>query len=138
MKRSLIALAGAVLAVALAPGAAARVSAPPDAQLWILHVQNGGHVWSDGKRKAATMTLTLQRGQTLAVANRDEAAHQLVQLAGPKLALGGPVMVNHRALVRFEKPGLYRFRTKAIELPAMPDVHTVGPDNVLRLTVRVT
>jgi hypothetical protein len=37
----------------------------------------------------------------------------------------------------FSKPGTYRFDTKTSSMKGMPDVQTVGPDNMLRLTVTV-
>jgi plastocyanin len=133
MKKTLVVLAGLALAAALAGGAAAK-----NPQLWIVHVQKGCHVWSNGTQQAATMQLALRRGTTLTIVNQDIDMHQLVQLAGPRLAVAGKVLMMHPVLIRFTKAGVYRFTTKPREMAGMPDAKTTGPDNILRLTVRVT
>jgi hypothetical protein len=133
MKRALLLFVGLALAAAVAGGAAAK-----SPQLWITHFQKGCHVWSNGAEKAATMQLTLRHGTALSIINQDLDQHQLVQLTGPKVAVGRPMMMNHPQVIRFAKVGIYRFTTKVSPMAGMPDVKTIGPDNVLRLTVRVT
>ena len=116
-------------------GAVGTAGAP--VRLTIVHVQTGCHVWSDGKRQAASMRLSLRRGARLAILDRDIDAHQLVQLSGPRLSLGGPMMMNHGTTVVFRQAGVYRLTTRTIEMPGMPEIKTIGPDNTLRLTVKV-
>jgi hypothetical protein len=133
MKRALVVLVGLALAAALAGGAAAK-----SPQLRIVHVQKGCHLWSYGTKAAATMQLTLRRGATLTIVNNDVDMHRLVQLAGPKIGSGSPMLMMHPTRIRFVHAGVYRFTTKPSEMPGMSEVETTGPDHVLRLTVRVT
>ena len=78
------------------------------AALVIRHVRQGCHVWSQGSVQTTSLNLSLRRRPRLQVRlddsslrvsltrdarlqilNRDIVAHQLVQLAGPNLALRG-------------------------------------------------
>ena len=116
----------------------APVSAAPTRKLMIQHVQNGCHVWSDGKQTASTMRMHLVRGQHLAITDMDVDAHQMMQLAGPAhMRMGGPMMMNQHMTLTFQKAGVYRFRTKTVEMPGAMEVETTGPDNQLRLVVTV-
>jgi hypothetical protein len=106
-------------------------------KLTIKHVQKGCHVWSHSSRQAASMRLNLRRGARLVVLDQDVDAHKLIQLAGPKLALDGPMMMGHSQTITFVKTGLYWFKTKVVEMGHMVEVETLGPDNTLRLTISV-
>ena len=115
--------------------------APDSAKLTILHVQEGCHIWSDGQRQAATMRLAMAEGGTLTLVNNDIDAHQLVQLAGPDVALGSTMMMGGKSAVVFSEPGLYRLRTETVEVEGMEEmmeVETEGPDNELALEVEVS
>jgi hypothetical protein len=104
----------------------------------IVHVQKGCHVWTAGKAAgAASAKVLLRRGQRLTVLNKDLDTHMLVRVAGPKLALGKPIMMNGRVTLTFAQPGVYKLRTKQIETPGMPEVETMGPDNMLSMLVVV-
>lgn len=105
--------------------------------LTIVHVQRGCHAWTDGKRTAPGVKLVVRRGTRVTVANMDLDAHKLVRLGGPRLRLGPPLKMNTSVTLRFAKPGVYRLMTKKIETPGEMDVKTLGPDNVLGLTVVV-
>ncbi len=106
------------------------------AKLWILHVAKGCHSWTDGKRMAETVRLTINPGGRLVVVNQDIDGHKLVQTAGPRVAVGRPMAMNHGTTIVFRKPGLYKFKTRTFEMPGMAEVHTVGPDHELTLIVR--
>lgn len=110
-----------------------------DVKLSILHVQRGCHVWRDGKRQGPMMRLTLPRGGRLSIVDQDVDAHQLVQVAGPRVHMPGPMRMMGRAQLTFMQPGTYRLATTTVDLPgaSMTDVPTIGPDNHLRLTVTV-
>jgi hypothetical protein len=82
--------------------------------------------------------VTLHRGATLAVVNQDIDMHKLVQVSGPTTKTGPFMMMNQRVLLRFAKTGLYRFHTRVADMRDMPEVKTIGPDNKLVLTVRVS
>ena len=134
---SAIAAAGAATA---GTKPAAQATAPASARLMIVHLQTGCHLWSNGRRQAETMSLRLRPGGRLTVLNADVDMHQLVQLGGPRVALPGPLMMSVSRTIRFDRPGVYRFRTKVVEVEGMDemmDVETEGPDHVLRLTVLV-
>jgi hypothetical protein len=62
-----------------------------------------------------------------------------VQLAGPKVALGNPLSQpgTVRTIV-FAKKGVYKFKATNVQTSAEQGLQTLGPDNVLRLTVRVS
>lgn len=107
------------------------------ARLTIVHVQRGCHVWSNGKVTAAGVKVLLRRGERLTVLNQDIDTHQLVRLAGPKVALGRPLAMNGKTTVRFAKAGVYRLKTKKTAMPGMPEVETMGTDNVLAAIVVV-
>ena len=106
-------------------------------KLTIQHVQKGCHVWSDGSRRAPTMSLTLKRGTRLTITDMDIDPHQLLQTAGPRLRLHGHMMMGGVESVVFEQSGLYKLTTRTLEMGPIMKAKTVGPDNKLRLTVRV-
>ena len=106
-------------------------------KLTIQHVLKGCHVWSDGSRQAATMTLTLKRGTRLTITDMDIDPHQVLQTAGPRLGLHGHMMMGGVESIVFKQAGLYQLTTRTVEMGPMMNAKTVGPDNKLRLTVRV-
>ena len=106
--------------------------------LTIQHVLKGCHVFSNGSRQSASMNLSLKRGARLQIVDQDIDPHGLVQLAGPRLNYRGHMMMGQRQTITFTKPGIYRLKNKVIEMGKMMNVKTIGPDNVLRLTVTVS
>jgi len=145
---ALLVLAG-VLA-ALAPAA----SSSTQASLVIRHQTRGCHSWSlNGGAYRASQTVVIRRGGAISVSNRDIMPHKLIRTSGPavtytRLNTGGmmglkgtfpPAMLAHMGAttkITFAKAGVYRFTTKAGE--DYMAVKTVGEDNVLHLTVRVS
>lgn len=116
------------------------VTAPARRTLTIRHVLRGCHTWSDDRMQSPTMRVRVKSGGSLSILDQDLDAHQLIQLSGPaRLHLGGPMMMNHRMVVSFPTKGVYRLRTKTVEMPGGMEVEseTVGPDNTLRLVVTV-
>jgi hypothetical protein len=95
--------------------------------------------------------VTLRRGGSITVTNDDVMSQKLIETSGTpvtysRIAGGGfsrlktypPDMLARQGAsskITFFKAGIYRFTTKA---GAMPNLTTVGPDNVLHLTVRIT
>jgi hypothetical protein len=122
---------GFVVANTLAAGAMTK-------RVAIVHVQKGCHVWSVGARKTANLRLSLHRGDRLAVVNQDLDMHKLVQVSGPRTNAGPFMMMNQRVSLRLTKAGLYRFHTRVADMRGMPEAETIGPDNKLVLTVRVS
>ncbi len=154
MHRSLVAVAAGVAALGVAGSATAAASS---VQITIRHEVRGCHAWAVGTGAyAASHSLKVKAGTTLSFTDNDVMPHQLVQLAGPKVAmhniatsmpaamgLKGPFAAGMMARmgagtkIVLTKPGTYRFTTKAGE-DYMAGVKTVGEDNVLRLTVVVS
>ncbi len=141
-------------AAALLP--AAGLAAPGNASLVIRHQLRGCHEWSlNGGKYSATQAVKLSRGGSLTITDNDLMPHQVIVLSGPAVAErlikpGNPTMGKMKApykaglmphlgatlRVTFNKPGVYKLRTKSLEdyLP----IKTVGEDNVLRVTVVVS
>jgi hypothetical protein len=137
MRTVLLFTAAALAAGLVASSAAARPA--HGTALRILHVQKGCHTWSTGKLKAPALKLSLRRGGVIDIHNQDVDAHRLVQVAGPKAKLmQATMMMNGRGHIMFSKPGVYRFKTKVVEMEGMPEIETSGPDQNLVLTVTVT
>lgn len=112
-----------------------------NARLAIVHVLRGCHSWSKGTGSPrAGVKVALRRGQRVTIVNQDLDVHRVVRLAGPKIALGGPLGMNHRITLRFTRPGLYKLRTRKVEMPdmhGMAEVETIGPDRILVMLVVV-
>jgi plastocyanin len=108
------------------------------ADLTIIHVQKGCHVWSNGTSQMPIMRLTLKTGQMLQITNEDVDMHRMMEVAGPQMMmLGGPMKQGQAQTLTFNKPGVYKFTTKVAPMAGMAEVATTGPDNNLRLMVTV-
>ncbi len=108
------------------------------ARLTIVHVQRGCHLWAAGNRRAGKATITLRRAGSLTIVNQDLDFHRLVQTGGPAVRLSGRALhMLDRERVVFSRPGVYRFRTRKLEMPMMHGIETTGPDWLLTLLVRV-
>jgi plastocyanin len=148
MKRLLIVLTGCtaaiVLTVAAGVGSASvrpAAKAPGKAAIVIHHQLHGCHAWSlNGGAYRAALTVRLARGGTIMVTNNDVMPHKVIRTSGPAVRFGGTPALRHMGAsvkVTFPTAGVYRFTTKAGE-DYMAGVKTIGEDNVLRLTVRVS
>ena len=144
MIKILIAATGLVASGAISAGTAVALdgsghpaSSTVTKQLTIQHVLKGCHAWSDGNRRAPAMTVTLKRGTRLTITDMDIDPHQLLQTAGPRLGLHGHMMMGGVESMVFKQAGRYQLTTRTVEIGPMMNPKTVGPDNKLRLTVRV-
>jgi plastocyanin len=150
MKRLLIVLAGLSVGVGLTAGVAMTgptktqqaAKAPMKSAVTIRHQMRGCHAWSvNGGAYRAAQTTSLAQGGTITFLDNDVMSHKLVKTSGPAVRYRpGPAMRHMSASVRvtFGKTGVYKFTTKPGEdYPGMA-MKTIGEDNVLRLTVRVT
>jgi hypothetical protein len=129
-----LAVAGAAALGAASLGGAAAVS--PTFRLAIVHFVHGCHVWSLGDKPTAKITLKL--GTKLAIRDSCPMDFRFEQLAGPKLQLGDPL--THQGTVRtiaFRKRGLYKLQATNVQSSEQQGLQTLGPDNVLVLTVVV-
>ena len=137
----LVVLIGFVLGGAALTGTALALNqtrSGATTKLTIQHVQKGCHVFAIGSRQSGSMHLSLKRGASLQIVDQDIDPQQLVQLAGPRLGYAGHVMIGQHQTIMFKNPGLYRFKNRVIDMGPMMNVKTIGPDNVLRLTVTVS
>jgi plastocyanin len=127
----------ATAALAVTSGAQAHNMAT----VTIRHQMRGCHTWSFANGPfQPTLSFTVKSGTELTVVNNDVMPHKLIQTAGPKLRLTHANMNHMSASTSFTpmKKGLYRFTTKAGEdYPSMGEMHTMGKDYVLHMTLRV-
>jgi len=136
MRRSML-LALLVLLVATPSAHAAR---PPTLAMSIVHVFRNCHVWTLGaKDLGAAPVLKTKPGARIKLRISCPMSFDLTQTAGPKLTLGSPRLVagTTRTIV-FAKPGVYRLLARNVETSEEMGLQTLGADNVLRLTVRVS
>ena len=152
--RTLVIL-GVAAAAALTAVYAAAGATPGNASLLIRHQVRDCHAWSlDGGAFKASQTTTLARGGWMRVVNDDVMSHALVKTSGPAVtyvnlktgtmmgmhgpaAPGAMTHMGASTKIVFSKAGVYRFSTKSGE-DYMPGMKTIGEDNVLRLTVKVS
>jgi hypothetical protein len=136
MRRAVILLVFGVLFAAPSQAAAARV---PTLAISIVHVVHGCHVWMLGSRELGpTPVLRTKPGARLKLRVSCPMSFDVVQTTGPKLALGNRRFVAGTArTIVFPKPGVYRIVARNVETSEEMGLQTLGPDNVLRLTVRV-
>jgi plastocyanin len=132
-------LATASIAVLVA---AASAQAGSSAGVTIRHQMHGCHTWSvNGGAYKASQVLRIARGTTVTFTNNDVMPHTLIKTSGPALRISHAKMghMSAQAKAVFSHAGVYKLMTKAGEdYPGMQGMKTIGEDNVLRLTVRVS
>ena len=150
MKRLLIIVAGFSVGIGITAGVAMTgttsqqqaAKAPAKSTITIRHQMKGCHAWSvNGGPYLATQRTALARSGTITFIDNDVMSHKLVQKSGPAVRYHGTLAMRHMSAtvrVTFGKAGVYKFTTKAGEDYPGLTMKTIGEDNVLRLTVRVT
>ena len=145
MKRLFIILTGLSVCVGLTASIAmtgTNNQSATKASVTIRHQTRGCHSWSINRGTSrASLTTTLACGGTIRFVNNDVMPHKLIKTSGPAVRyVGNPSMrqMSASVSVKLAKAGTYRFTTKAGE--DYPGIHvkTIGEDNVLRLTVKVS
>jgi len=123
--------------VSVTPTAAASVSTPTIA-LSIVHFVHGCHVWARSKVLGPATTISVKPGTRLKIRASCPMDFDITQTAGPKLRFGSPRLYSGttRTLV-FRKPGVYKLVAKNVQTSEEAGLETLGPDNPLRLIVRV-
>ena len=108
-------------------------------RLAIIHAVSGCHVWQTTTPSGPTGTLTLRPGGKIVLRVNCPMDFTITQVRGPKLALGDPTMHTGttRTLV-FVKRGTYVLRAVNLQTSAEQGLQTLGTDNVLKLTVKVS
>ena len=151
MKRLFLITAGLGASVALAAALALTATAatrsaatsPTHAKILIRHETHGCHAWSkNGGIFRVSISAVLARGGTTTFTDNDVMSHKLVKTSGPAVRyyLGHRAMLHMGASVKvtFPTAGTYHFTTKAGEDYPGISPKTIGEDNVLRLTVKVS
>lgn len=126
----LLALALSVFAVA-APSKTVRLA--------IIHTVRGCHVWQGASNLGATSVLKVKVGTKVVLRVSCPMDFTLTQVRGPKLVLGDPTM--HTGTSRtfvFRTRGTYVLRAVNIQSSTEMGLQTLGPDNVLTLTVKAS
>jgi hypothetical protein len=105
----------------------------------IVHVFRGCHVWMLGSRQLGpSAVVPVKPGTKLKLRVSCPMDFDLVQLAGPKLAFGGPrFYAGTTRVLTFRKVGVYRFAARNVQSSDEAGLETLGDDNALRLTIRV-
>lgn len=138
MKRFLLGGALALAVLAAPTGIAAATS--PTVRLTIVHVMRGCHAWGtvSSQSLGPSRTLAVRRGTKLTIRVNCSMSFQLAQVAGPTLALGDTRMYpgTVRTIV-FARAGVYKLTATNVETSEQLGLQTMGPDNVLYLTVTV-
>ena len=137
MRKLALALAVVATVVAVPTGGAAAVS--PTVRLTIVHYVGGCHVWRLGKKMLGPSTkLTVTRGTRLELRPSCPMDFDFRQVAGPRLAFGEPRVYGGttRTLV-FRKAGTYKLVAVNVQSSEERGLPTLGPDNMLTLTVVV-
>ncbi len=138
MKRFL--LIGALTLAVLAAPAGVAAATSPTVRLAIIHVMRGCHVWgtADSQPLGPSRAIAVHRGTKLQIRVSCSMSFVLAQTAGPKLALGDTRMYpgTVRTIV-FARVGVYKLTATNVETSEQMGFQTLGPDNVLGLTVTV-
>jgi hypothetical protein len=126
--------AAALCAAALAVGQAG--AARPPTVLEIKHFFRGCHVFT--KTETPTLNLRLRKDDRIRLVDHDPMDFDLTQTAGPRVSLADPrLRRSETRLIVFRKSGLYRFVGRNVQTSEELGLQTLGPDNTLRITVRV-
>ena len=109
-------------------------------RLTIIHVLRGCHVWgtADGRPLGASHTITVTRGTRLQIRDNCPMAFDVVQIAGPRLALGPSRWqpgTTHTLV--FLVRGVFKLRATNVQTSEEMGLATLGPDNRPVLTIRV-
>ena len=138
MRRS--ATATATLVVAALGAAALSVgqagASRPPTTLEIKHFFRGCHVFA--KNEKPTINTRLRKGDRIQLVDHDPMDFDITQTAGPRIPLADPRLRRSEVrLLVFRKAGLYRFEGKNVQTSEELGLQTLGPDNTLRIVVRV-
>jgi hypothetical protein len=130
----IVGLVLAVVAAALPMGQAGATRVPT--VLEIKHFVRGCHVFSTNVKPA--VSLRLRKGDRIRLVDHDVMDFDVTQTAGPRVALADPRLRRSEVrLLAFRKAGLYRFEAKNVQTSEELGIQTLGPDNTLRIVVRV-
>lgn len=125
------------LALVVVPlGTAAAAS--PTFRLSILHTVQGCHVWMTTKALGPSTKVTVKRGTRLEIKALCPMDFDLKQTAGPRLGLGSSRLLRGTSrTIAFPRKGVYRLTARNVQTPEEVGLQTLGPTNLLTLTVVV-
>jgi hypothetical protein len=105
----------------------------------IVHVVRGCHVWALASRQLGpTARIDVKTGTRLKLRIDCPMDFDLMQVAGPRLALGSPrFYTGSTRVIVFRKPGVYKLVARSVQTSDEVGLETLGEDNVPRLTIRV-
>lgn len=108
-------------------------------QLAIIHTVSGCHIWQTAHAQGSKAALKLKRGDKITLHVTCPMDFTLVQLKGPRLVLGDPTLhTGTQRTIKFAKRGVYVLQATNIQSSTEMGMQTLGPDNVLKLTVTVS
>ncbi|MGH3084809.1 MAG: hypothetical protein ACRDNP_12300 [Gaiellaceae bacterium] len=132
MRKVVGALAAGVAALAIVQAGAAR----PPTVLELKHFFRGCHVFAKNEKPA--VNLRLRKGDRIQLVDHDPMDFDIVQTAGPRVPLADPRLRRSEVrLLVFRKAGLYRFEAANVQTSEELGLQTLGPDNTLKIVVRV-
>ena len=130
---------GAALALVVVPGSVGvAAAASPAVRLSIVHTLHGCHVWVSNTVLGPSATIRIRRGTRLVIRPSCPMDFDVVQTRGPRIALGSPRIVRGSSRVlTFPSRGVYRLTATNVQSSTDVGLQTLGPDNVLVLTIVV-
>ncbi len=127
-----------VLGATLSTAPTAVSASPPSIALSIVHLVHGCHAWARSKVLGPATVISVKPGARLKIRVSCPMDFDVRQTAGPKLALGGlRFYTGTTRTIVFRKPGVYKLVARNVQTSEEAGLQTLGPDNTLRLTVRV-
>ena len=109
-------------------------------QLAIVHGFRGCHIWQTTQHALGpTGLIQLARGGHIKLRVSCPMDFRLVQVRGPRVVLGDATFhTGTTRTIAFPKRGTFVFTATNLQSSEQLGLQTLGPDNTLRLTVRVT
>jgi hypothetical protein len=120
--------------------AALAIAAPSKTvRLAIVHTVHGCHVWQSTRDLGPAGVLALAPGGKIVLRVNCPMDFSLKQLRGPKLAFGDATMhTGTSRTIVFPKRGTYVLRAVNLQSSEQMGLQTLGSDNQLTLTVKVS
>ena len=107
-------------------------------QLAIVHTVRGCHIWQSTHALGPAGVVQLARGGHIKLRVNCPMDFRLVQVRGPAVRVGDPTFhTGTTRTIAFPKRGTYVFSATNLQSSEQEGLQTLGPDNALRLTVRV-
>ncbi|MGZ4334398.1 MAG: hypothetical protein ACXVRJ_09030 [Gaiellaceae bacterium] len=125
--------------IAIAVAAFAVATPSKTVRLQIIHTFRGCHVWQSNHDLGPASTLRLKRGDRVQLRVSCPMDFKLTQVRGPRLPPGDPVFhTGTSRTIVFAKKGVYVLSAVNLQSSAEMGLQTLGADNSLTLTVRVS